>query len=142
MHAVVVVKLPSPVRLFVTLWSAAFQASLPLPYPRICPSSCPLSQWCHPTITSSVAPFSFCLQPFPASVFSNESAVHIKWPKYWNFSISPFKVLMHARSSKNKKRERNPDSGTFRTSPHWIRDIRNKTTLNTGPNQNEIWSPN
>ena len=35
--------------------------------PRICPSSCPLSRWCHPTILSSVIPFSFCLQSFPAS---------------------------------------------------------------------------
>ena len=34
--------------------------------PRICPSSCPLNQWCHPTISSSVA-FFFCLQSFPAS---------------------------------------------------------------------------
>ena len=35
--------------------------------PRICSNSCPLSQWCHPNITSSVTPFSSCLQPFPAS---------------------------------------------------------------------------
>ena len=34
--------------------------------PRICSNSCPLSQWCHPTISSSVIPFS-CLQSFPAS---------------------------------------------------------------------------
>ena len=33
----------------------------------VCPSSCPLNQWCHPTISSSVAPFSFCLHSFPAS---------------------------------------------------------------------------
>ena len=45
-----------------------------------------MSQWYHPTISSSVAPFS-CLQSFPASVFSNESALHIKWPKYWSFSF-------------------------------------------------------
>ena len=32
-----------------------------------CSNSCPLSHWCHPAISSSVAPFSFCLQPFPAS---------------------------------------------------------------------------
>ena len=47
-----------------------------LQYTRLpCPSlslgayshSCPLSQWCHPTISSSVAPFSSCLQSFPAS---------------------------------------------------------------------------
>jgi len=32
----------------------------------VCPNSCPLSWWCHPTISSSVAPFSSCPQPFPA----------------------------------------------------------------------------
>ena len=35
--------------------------------PRACSNSCPSSQWCHPTISSSVIPFSTCLQPFPAS---------------------------------------------------------------------------
>ena len=35
--------------------------------PRVCSNSCPLSQWCHPTTSSSVAPFSSCLQSFPAS---------------------------------------------------------------------------
>ena len=39
----------------------------PLPSPRICPSSCPLTWWCHPTISSSVSLFFFCLQSFPAS---------------------------------------------------------------------------
>ena len=39
----------------------------PSPSPRVCSNSCPLSWWCHPAISSSVAPFSFCLQPFPAS---------------------------------------------------------------------------
>ena len=34
---------------------------------RVYPNSCPLSQWCHPTISSSVAPFSSCLQSSPAS---------------------------------------------------------------------------
>ena len=33
--------------------------------PRVCSNSCPLSQWCHPTISSSVTPFSFCPQSFP-----------------------------------------------------------------------------
>ena len=37
------------------------------PTPRACSNSCPLSQWCHPTISSSVIPFSSCLQSFPAS---------------------------------------------------------------------------
>ena len=53
--------------LFVTPWIAACQVPYPLPSPRICSNSCPLSQWCHPTISSSVAPFLPCPQPFPAS---------------------------------------------------------------------------
>ena len=36
----------------------------------------------------SVIPFSSCLQSLPASVISNESALHIRWPKYWSFSFS------------------------------------------------------
>ena len=39
----------------------------PLPSPRICSNSCPLSWWCHPTISSSVIPFFSCPQSFPAS---------------------------------------------------------------------------
>ena len=37
------------------------------PSPRACSNSCPLSQWCHPTISSSIAPFSSCPQSFPAT---------------------------------------------------------------------------
>ena len=39
----------------------------PSPTPGACSDSCPLSQWCHPTISSSVIPFFSCLQSFPAS---------------------------------------------------------------------------
>ena len=39
----------------------------PLPTPRACSNLCLSSQWCHPTISSSVFPFSSCLQSFPAS---------------------------------------------------------------------------
>ena len=39
----------------------------PSPIPRACSNSCPLSQWSHPTIPSSVVPFSSCLQSLPAS---------------------------------------------------------------------------
>ena len=39
----------------------------PSPIPRAYPNSCPLSRWCHPTISSSVVPFSSCPQSFPAS---------------------------------------------------------------------------
>ena len=39
----------------------------PSPTPGACSNSCPLHQWCHPTISSSVIPFSSCLQSFPGS---------------------------------------------------------------------------
>ena len=39
----------------------------PSPTPRACSNSCPSSQWCHPTISSSVVPFSSCLQSSPTS---------------------------------------------------------------------------
>ena len=60
---------------------------LPCPplYPRVCSNSCPLSPWCYLTISSSDTHFFFCLQSFLAS---NESALHIRWPKYWSFSFS------------------------------------------------------
>ena len=60
----------------------------PSPTPRVHSDSCPSSQWCHPAILSSVVPFSSCPQSLPASVFSNESTLCMKWPKYWSFSFS------------------------------------------------------
>ena len=53
-----------------TLWLCGLQhARLPCPSlsPRVCSNSCPLSPWCHPTISSSVTPFSSCLQSFQVS---------------------------------------------------------------------------
>ena len=57
----------SRVWLFVTPWTTARQDSLSFTNSRIYPNSCPLSQWCHLTISSSATLFSFCLQCFPAS---------------------------------------------------------------------------
>ena len=74
-----------------SLWPHGLQHTrLPCPSPtlRACSNSYASSWWCHPTISSSVVPFSSCLQSFPASVFSSETVLHIKWPKYWNFSFS------------------------------------------------------
>ena len=53
-----------------TLWPHGLQQARPLcpsPSPEVCPSSYPLNRWWYPTILSSVALFSFCLQSFPAS---------------------------------------------------------------------------
>jgi len=79
----------SRVRLFVTPWIAACQASLSITNSR---SSCRL------TSIESVMPSShlilcrplLLLPPIPASirVFSNESTLHMRWPKYWSFSFS------------------------------------------------------
>ena len=52
--------------LFVTPWTAAGQASLST-NSRACSNSCLSGRWCHPAISSSVVPFSSCLQSFPAS---------------------------------------------------------------------------
>ena len=53
-----------------SLWPQGLQHTrlpCPSPSPGVYSNSCPLSQWCHPTISSSVVLFSFCLQSFPAS---------------------------------------------------------------------------
>ena len=55
--------------------------------PGVCSNSCLLSQWCHPTISSSDISFS-CLQSFPASGSFLESVLRIRWPKYWSFSVN------------------------------------------------------
>ena len=57
--------------------------------PRVCSNACSLSWWCYRMISSSATPFSFYLQSFPApGFFSNESALLIRWPKYWIFRFS------------------------------------------------------
>ena len=54
--------------------------------PGACPNSCPLSQWCHPTI---YCPIFLLPSMFPSiRVFSSGSVLHIRWPKYWSFSFS------------------------------------------------------
>ena len=53
-----------------SLWPYGLQHArlpCPSPTPRACSDSCPLSPWCHPTISSSFVPFCSCLQSFPAS---------------------------------------------------------------------------
>ena len=53
-----------------SLWPYELQHArppCPSPTPRVHPNQCPLSQWCHPTISSSIVPFSSCPQSFPAS---------------------------------------------------------------------------
>ena len=74
------------------LWTYGLQHTrLPCPPPshRVCSNSSPLSQWCHPTI-STLHPLLLLPSIFSSiRVFFNESALHIRWPTYWSFSFSP-----------------------------------------------------
>ena len=80
-----------------SLWPHGLQHTrppCPSPAPRVYSNSCPLSQWCHPTISSSVVPFSSCLRSSPASgSFQMSQFFASGSQKYWSFifSISPFK---------------------------------------------------
>ena len=76
----------------VTPWTAAYQASLSITNSWSLLKPCPLSRWCHLTISSSCRPLLLLPLIFPSlRIFSSESALHIRWPKYWSFSfnISP-----------------------------------------------------
>ena len=74
-----------------SLWPHGLQhARLPCPSPTpgVHPNSCPLSAWCHPTISSSVIPFSSCPQSLPASGFFQWVSSSHQVAKYWSFSFS------------------------------------------------------
>ena len=60
----------------------------PLPTPGVYSNSCPSNRWCHPAIFLC-HPLLLLPSIFPSiRVFSNESVLHIRWPKYWSFSFS------------------------------------------------------
>jgi len=74
-----------------SLWPHGLQNTrlpCPSPTPRACSNSCTSSQWCHPTISSSVIPFSSCLQSFPASGSFQMSQSFASGGQGSNFSIS------------------------------------------------------
>ena len=62
----------------------------PLPTPGVHPNSCPLSQWCHPAIHHILCRPPLLLPPISRSitVFSSESTLCMRCPKYWSFSFS------------------------------------------------------
>ena len=74
-----------------SLWSHRLQHARPLcllPTPEVYSNSCPLSQWCHSTIILW-CPLLLLPSVFPSiRVFTNESVLHIRWPKYWSFNFS------------------------------------------------------
>ena len=69
-----------------TPWIAAHQAPCPSLILRVCSNSYPLSRWCHLILCH---PLLLLSSIFPSiRVFSNESVIRIRWPKYWHFSFS------------------------------------------------------
>ena len=72
-------------------------ARLPCPSltPRVFWNSCPSSQWCHPTISSSVIPFSSCLQSFPASGSFPMSQLLASGSQHTGASASPSVLPMN-----------------------------------------------
>ena len=67
----------------------------PSPSPGVHSNSCPSSQWCHPTISSSVIPFSSCLQSFPASGSFPTSQFFISCGQSIRVSASPSVLPMN-----------------------------------------------
>ena len=77
-----------------SLWPHWLQHTRPLclsPSPRVYSNSCPLSQWCQPTISSSVIPFSSCCQSFPTSECENTGL----WPQIAEMSDFRMPRLLH-----------------------------------------------
>ena len=73
-------------------WTVACQAPLSFTLFQSCSNSHPLNQWYCLAISSSIASFSSCPHSPSIKVFSKESALRIRWTKYWcfGFSISPY----------------------------------------------------
>ena len=114
----IVVQSPSRVRLFMTPWTAAHEASFSLTISQsllkfmsialVMPSS-HLIFWCSVLLLPSIFP--------SIRDFSNETAVHIRWPKYWSFSfsISPSNEYSGLSSLKNDWFDLRAVQGTLRS---------------------------
>ena len=78
-----------------SLWPHGLQHArppCPSPIPRVCLNSCPSSQWCHPTISFSVVPFSFCLQSFTVWRSFSMSQFFISGGVSASTSVLPMKI--------------------------------------------------
>ena len=97
------IQLLSCVRLFVTPWTAAFQASLSITNSWSLLKFMPLSRWCHPTISSSVAPFSskacHCFHCFPI-YFPWSDGTRFMILVFWMLSFNPTFSLSSCTSVK------------------------------------------
>ena len=106
----------------------------PSPTPGAYSNSCPLSRWCHPTISSS-SPLFLLPSIFPSiRVFSNESVLCIMWPKYWSFcfSISPSNEYSGLISFRMDWLDLLAVQGTLKSLPQHRSSLVNYTLLNGG----------
>ena len=88
-------------QLCLTLWPHGLQHArppCPSPTPRVYSNSCPLSWWCHPTISSSVVPFSSCPQSFPASEFFQMSQFFASGGQHTGVSASTSVLPMNIQA--------------------------------------------
>ena len=83
--------------------------------PRVCSDSCLLSQWCHPTISSSAACFSFCLQSFPASESFSMSCLFTSGGQSIGALASASVLLLQERGTIP-----GPEIGLLSNSQKWI----------------------
>ena len=86
-------------------WSHGLQHTrlpCPSPTPGDCSNTCPSSQWCHPIISSSVIPFSSCLQSFPASGSFPMSQFFASGDQRIGASASASRLFLSHSNSKNK----------------------------------------
>ena len=90
-------QLSSVVQSCPTLWPQLqhTRPPCPSPTPRVYSNLCPLSRWCHPTISSSVVPFSSCFQSFPASGSFPESQFFPSSGQSIGVSVSASVLLMN-----------------------------------------------
>ena len=96
-HSTSIIPVPVPVQYSVVSHSLQPHESqharppCPSPTPGVYPNPCPLSWWCHQPSHPLSSPSPPAPNPSSVRVFSNESTLHMRWPKYWSFSfnISP-----------------------------------------------------
>ena len=103
-----------------SLWPHGLQHSrLPCssPFPGVCSNSCPLSQWHHPTISSSVIPFSSCLQSFPSSRSFPRSRFFTSSGQSIRVSPSPFQWIFRVISFRTDWFDLLAVQGTLLSSP-------------------------
>ena len=114
-----VVQLLSCVWLLASPWPEVCQATLyPSPSPGVCSDPCPLSRWCHPTISSSAVPFCFCLRSFTPAQIQILPLLTKTWRKqcrsiYYQRRTKLVKLSSEAIQSKVTVPPACPDSETF-----------------------------